>query len=73
MPDSRSPPVKVVVFQWPWGMAARHRSPQGARPRSRAIFVDAAVSSMKISLSGSIELAVEPGYAAAQDIGALLL
>ena len=53
MPDSRRPAVKVVVFQWPCGTAARHRSPHGARPRKRAIFVDAAVSSMKISLSGS--------------------
>ena len=53
MPDSRRPAVKVVVFQCPCGMGARHRSPHGARPRSRAIFVDAAVSSMKMSLSGS--------------------
>ena len=34
-------------------MAARHRSPFGARPRRRAILVLAAVSSMKISRVGS--------------------
>src|SRR3954451_2628892 len=34
-------------------MAAPHRSPFAARPRSRAILVVAAVSSMKTSLSGS--------------------
>ena len=26
------PAVKVVVFQWPWGTGARHRSPLGVRP-----------------------------------------
>jgi hypothetical protein len=52
MPSNRRPAVKVVVFQWPWGTAARHRSPHRLRPRNRAIFVDAAVSSTKISLSG---------------------
>ena len=34
-------------------MAARHRSPLRDHPRSRAIFVDAPVSSMKISRSGA--------------------
>ena len=34
-------------------MAARQRSPRLARPRSRAILVDAPVSSMKTSFSGS--------------------
>jgi hypothetical protein len=53
MPVSRRAPVKVVVFQWPWGMPARQRSPRGARPRRRAIFVDSTVSSMKTSLAGS--------------------
>jgi hypothetical protein len=28
----RKPAVNVVVFQWPWGMAARHRWPRGALP-----------------------------------------
>jgi len=46
-------PVKVVVFQWPCGTPARQRSPQGARPRTRAILVDRPVSSMKASLVGS--------------------
>ena len=74
MPDSRRPAVKVVVFQWrverPPGIARRM-----AHGRvSGAIFVDAAVSSMKDqSLGIEVELTVEPGYAAAQDIGALLL
>ncbi len=72
MPDNRRPAVKVVVFQWPWGTAARHRSPHGARPRSRAIFVEAAVSSMKINLSGS-RSSWPSGYTAAQDVRALLL
>ena len=34
-------------------MAARHRSPLRDHPRSRAIFIDAPVSSMKISRSGA--------------------
>ncbi len=53
IPVSRSAPVKVVVFQCPWGMPARQRSPRLERPRSRAIFVDRPVSSMKTSLAGS--------------------
>ena len=52
-PERRKPAVNVVVFQWPWGMAARHRSPLRDHPRSRAIFIDAPVSSMKISRSGA--------------------
>ena len=47
------PAVKVVVFQWPWGTAVRHRSPFSARPSSRAILVEAPVSSMKIRWCGS--------------------
>ena len=35
------------------GCAARSRSPFGARPRSRAMLVEAQVSSMKTSRSGS--------------------
>jgi hypothetical protein len=27
VPDRCSAPVKVMVFQWPWGTGARHRSP----------------------------------------------
>ena len=52
-PERRKPAVNVVVFQWPWGMAARHRSPLRDHPRSRAIFIDAPVWSMKISRSGA--------------------
>ena len=43
----------VVVFPGRWGMAARNRSPSGARPELRAMVVDAQVSSMAQSLSGS--------------------
>jgi hypothetical protein len=53
MPDRRSAPVKVVVFQCPCGTGARQRCPRLARPRSRAILVEAPVSSMKTKLSGS--------------------
>jgi hypothetical protein len=53
MPSNRRQAVNLVVFQWLCGTAAGHRSPHGALPRNRAIFMDAAVSSMKISLSGS--------------------
>src|ERR1700710_2323486 len=53
MPSTRSAPVKVVVFQCPCGTAARHRSPCKARPRSRAILVEAPVSSMKTRRFGS--------------------
>ena len=45
--------MKVVVFQCPWGTAARQRSPRRDRPLSLAILVEAPVSSMKISFSGS--------------------
>ncbi len=53
MPSTRSAPVKVVVFQCPCGTEARHRSPRRARPRNRAILVEAPVSSMKTRCSGS--------------------
>ena len=53
MPFRRSAPVKVVVFQWPWGTGARHRWPRLARPRSRAILVVAPVSSIKTRCAGS--------------------
>ena len=48
--------MNVVVFQWPWGMAATTRSPRGARPKRRAMFVRAQVSSRKTSRS-----AISPG------------
>jgi hypothetical protein len=59
MPFRRRAPVKVVVFQCPCGTAARHRWPRKARPRSRAILVEApsitvgARPSMKMRRSGS--------------------
>jgi hypothetical protein len=53
IPDSVSPPIKVVVFQWLCGIEARQRFPFGAQPRSRAIFVERPLSSMKIRRSGS--------------------
>jgi hypothetical protein len=31
-PSRRRPATKVVVFQWPWGIAALSLSPLGARP-----------------------------------------
>src|SRR5208283_2545942 len=49
----RKPPMKVVVFQWPCGMLARNLSPLGARPRIRAMLVEAQVSSMNTRRSGS--------------------
>ena len=42
-----------MVFQCPCGSGARQRCPRGERPQRRAILVDAPVSSMKTSLSGS--------------------
>ncbi len=53
MPSSRRAPVKVVVCQCPCGTEARQRSPCRARPRSRAILVEAPVSSMNTRRSGS--------------------
>jgi hypothetical protein len=53
MPESLRPATKVVVFQWPCGIAAHSRSPFGARPWRRAMLVEAHVSSMKTSRSGS--------------------
>src|SRR3954469_17865383 len=53
MPVSRRPATKVVVFQWPRGTPDLSRWPRSARPRSRAMLVDAPVSSRKTSLSGS--------------------
>src|SRR5438105_2892565 len=53
MPCNRSAPVKVVVCQWLCGTGARQRSPRLARPRRRAILVEAPVSSTNTSRSGS--------------------
>ena len=33
------PPMKVDVFQWPWGVLSINRVPRGDRPRSRTMFV----------------------------------
>ena len=43
--------IIVNTFQCPWGTAATSRSPSGHRPRSRAMFVDAALSSITTSRS----------------------
>ena len=45
--------MKVVVCQCPCGTAARQRWPCRARPRSRAILVEAPASSMNTRRSGS--------------------
>ena len=66
--------MKVVVFQWPCGTAARQRSPLGARPRRRAILVVAPVSVDEDERVGiEVELAFEPGLARRLHVGALLL
>src|SRR5208337_992284 len=52
-PSRRRPAVKVVVFQCPKGALASKRSPRRHRPRRRTILVEAPVSSIKTSLSGS--------------------
>src|SRR5690606_21814974 len=53
MPESRSAPVKVVVFQCPCGIAALQRRPFTARPYSRAILVEAPGSSIRPGRWGS--------------------
>ncbi len=53
MPSNRRAPVKVVVCQWLCGTGARQRSPRFARPRRRAILVEAPVSSTNTRRSGS--------------------
>lgn len=74
MPVSRNAPVKVVVFQWPCGTPARQRSPRGARPpqtghlgRQPGLINEDELRWIEI------ELAVEPGATALQDVGAVLL
>ncbi len=52
-PVRRRAPTNVIVFQCPCGTLPTRRSPRGQRPRSRAILVLAAVSSMNTSLAGS--------------------
>ena len=42
---SAIPAIKVMDFQWPWGIAATIRWPRGQRPRRRAILVLIPVSS----------------------------
>jgi len=74
MPESRRPAVKVVVFQCPWGtaapasLAARRPAAQAGHLRGSRSLVDE-----DQPLGIEVELAVEPGDAAAQDIGTLLL
>src|ERR1700761_2969774 len=47
--------MNVLSFQWPWGVFQISRSPLGARPRKRVMFVLVPVSSMKTRCLGSIE------------------
>lgn len=47
------PFVIVVVWHWPIGALAWRRSPRGARPHRRVMFVFAPVSSRKTSRAGS--------------------
>ena len=51
--EERKAATNVVVFQWPCGILPTSRSPRGARPRRRAMFVEVPVSSMKTRWSGS--------------------
>src|SRR5512145_1834391 len=53
IPETRSPPTNVVVFQCPCGTAATHRAPRRARPQRRAILVEAPVSSTTTRRPGS--------------------
>jgi hypothetical protein len=46
-PSWRGPATKVVIFQWPCGMALTRRAPRSLRPRTRAMLVVVPVSSMK--------------------------
>jgi len=71
-PVRRNAPVKVVVFQWPCGTGARQRCPRFARPRGRAILVDAPVDEDQ-ALGIDIRLRVEPGPALRGDVGSILL
>lgn len=88
MPVSVRPATKVLVFQWPCGMPALSRSPLGARPRRRAMLVEAPfggksrvhprfLSRLTVDehqpCGIEIDLAVEPVLAPLQDVRANLL
>ncbi len=85
MPSIRRAATKVVVFQWPCGIAARSRWPFGARPRMRAMFVAAQVLWQPKSCGSpslvdehqarriEVELPLEPRLAPPQDIRPILL
>ena len=85
IPSRRNPAVKVVVFQCPWGTAARQHSPRLARPRSRVILLDAPFGAVlgpvahthltidKDALLGvKVGLAIEPEFAPGLHIRAFL-
>src|SRR5512134_89584 len=69
IPETRSPPTNVVVFQCPCGTAATHRAPR------RAILVEAPVSSTTTRRPGSREVSLRgaPGLPAGDHVGAIPL
>lgn len=73
-PFSRSPAVKVVVFQWPCGTAARPSlAASGPAAQPRHLRGGGGLVDEDQLLGVEIELALEPGSAAAQNVGTLLL
>jgi hypothetical protein len=74
MPVRRSAPVKVVVFQWPCGTPARHRSPRGgAAAQASHLGGQAALVDEDKLRRVEVGLALEPVAAPLQDIRTLLL
>lgn len=66
--------IRRGVHTWPCGTPDRQRSPRGALPLRRAIFVERPVSSMNTSLAGSrSSWPVEPFFSRRQNIRALVL
>src|ERR1035437_2580366 len=55
VPSRRTEPIIVVVHQCPAGARSWTRSPRGARPRHRGMFVLAADSSRNTSLAAVAE------------------
>lgn len=52
MPERRRPPINVIVFQCQCGTGIWQRVSRFDHPRSRAIFVETALSSMKFRRGG---------------------
>jgi hypothetical protein len=63
----------VVVFQWPCGIAARHRSPRGARPQARHLGAGAGLVDEDESCRIELGLRLEPGQPTRLHVRALLL